>query len=445
MGITVEHQEEGSFSVPLLPELPRSVQTAIDIRTYAFAQVIVTPEWIRPGDVTDTELRGMARYCGLYYQQSDNLLNLEGPGLRRLLGTDNDAGDMYGGVDTTSANLNFADQLDARIFTSHANGLTRGSTNALATLRTIKIPGNVTRLTLMETIMAIYDTTPFEDRINPDGTVDFDTQATLYPTTTTPTVILTAEGGRDGTVTGLHADLDLGTIDVDDVRSRIEARWNETTPGTNNGIANNTLPSTYVDYAGGAIDHVSVIDFNPRKQFRERPNKSDRYNGARYGAYYVNTLTQANNLATRHANQTAAYSLEVTADVDEYDPWRFVKVGDSVWCYDLDLNLVDTANEVYYRGSAIHPQKLRVQAMTTPIVEGYGVYLRRSDGAGGFLTPYDLTPFVDFEEGDTTFELGTHKRFHRANARPRRFNRRRIRRQQRRLYVLGKYLQKVSR
>jgi hypothetical protein len=147
---------------------------------------------------------------------------------------------------------------------------------------------------------------------------------------------------------------------------------------------------------------------------------------------------QANNVATRAANRVNSYAVEVKADIDEYDPWRFFQVGDSVWVYDQELGLTDSANEVYYRGVAIRPQKLRVQAMTSPIRQGYGVYLRYWTGAA--FAYYDLSPYVEYEEGPVTLELGTRDRFHRKNARPQRINRRSYRQQFRDHYRLARYL-----
>ena len=111
---------------------------------------------------------------------------------------------------------------------------------------------------------------------------------------------------------------------------------------------------------------------------------------------------------------------------------------------DMDLDLVDSANDIYYRGEMIQPKKLRVQSMTTPIHEGYGVYLRYWNGAS--FSYYDVTPYVDFaaEQSETTLELGTRARYHPKNARPHRFNRRRIRRQQRNLYIAAQYAASVG-
>lgn len=435
MPIDLELQEEGGWSVPLLTETPRSVLDAIDVRTYAYSTLILTPHHLHTSDVTSANLLDLAIYTGVYLAQTDGRLNLEGAGLIWWLGQENDGGDLYSGADFTSANLDLEDQLDARIFTSFANGLTKGTVNADATLRTIKGEGGTTRRQFLDTICALYPNGPYEWRVNTDGSVDVNLKATLYPTTTTPTVVLSQEGGRDGVVTGIRADLDLSDIDVTDYRTDIEVDWNE---GANNGVASNTEPSTWVDFGGGNIVLRSEISHRPRRNFRDRPNKwSDRVAAAHYAAWVVNSQTQANQVATRHANQVASYATTLDATIDEYNPLRFLTTGDTVYAYDQDLGLVDTANEVYYRGSAIHPKKLRVEAMSTPILDGYGVYVDTDDGL------VDLTPYVDFEEGETTLELGTKSRFHRMNARPRRFNKKRVRNEARRLYMISKYVQSV--
>ena len=441
MPISEAVMEQGEWSVGLKPDTPTSVLDAIDVRTYAFASIVITPQWHRPGDLSDANLLAQSRFTGVYLAQTDGRLNLEGASLDWWLGDENDGGNLYTGVDGTSADLDLEDQLDARIFTSFANGLTKGTVDSLATLRTIKTEGGTTRRAFLDAICSLYPSGPYEWRVNPDGSVDVNQQADLYPTSSTPTAVLTLEGGREGALNGLHAELDLDSVDASDWRSQVTVAWDDAAGGANYGSASNTPPTNWVDFAGGAPDVKTQNDWQPRVSFRERRRWSLRVTANKFAAWVVNSQTQANQLATRHANQTNSYSIDVTAHIDEYDPWRYIEVGDSVYVYDQELGLVDTANEAYYRGSVIHPQKLRVHGWTTPILEGYGVYLRRWTGAA--FDYYDLTPYVEFEEDDTTLDLGTRARFHRRGARPKPFNKRRLRRQARRRWKLKKYFDSV--
>lgn len=439
MGISVQLQEEGDWSVPINPRTPRDVLTSIDVRTYAYSTIIVTPHHLGLQDVSASDLLDLAIYTGVYLKQSDGRLNLEGSGLVRWLGGENDGGDLRVGTDTTSGDIDLEAQLDARVFT-RSNGLTKGTVNSDATTRTIKIEGGTTARQFLDTICALYPNGPWEWRVNTDGTIDVNTRANLYATTASPTVVLTQEGGRDGNITGIRADLDLSSVDVTDYRTDVEVDWND---GTNDGAATNTEPATWAAFDGTDPVLRTMLDWKPRASFNPHPNKwSDRVAAAHYATWVVNSQTQANTVATRHANQVGSYATTLQASIDEYNPLRFLNTGDTVYVYDLDLGLTDTTNEVYYRGTAIHPTTLRVQAIDTPILEGYGVYLRTWDGAAFDLV--DLTPYVDFEEGDTTVELGTRNRFHRPNARPRRFNKKKVKRQARRMYMVQQYLQRVG-
>jgi hypothetical protein len=202
MPINETVMDNPDWSVALKPDTPEAVLRAVDVRTYAFASIVVTPGHFGPGEVSDANLLSSARFVGRYLAMSDGRLTLEGDGLIGWLGDENDGGRLYVGTDTTGGPFNLADQLDARIFTSSANGLTRGSTDALATTRTIKIEGGTTPRQFLDTICAAYHTTDFEWRVNPGGSIDVDDRTALYPTTTTPTAIITRDGGRDANLAG---------------------------------------------------------------------------------------------------------------------------------------------------------------------------------------------------------------------------------------------------
>lgn len=431
MPYTLTLMDDQQVSVPLSADTPQSVLRAVG-RDYYHSAIIITPLWHRVGDLSDADLLAQAAFVGIYTGQSDNLLNLNGAGLEWLLGGDGDDGNSITGADSTTGAATISANLTTYVL-NRGNGITAGSITSAATTRNLKTESGTTPRQFLDTFCASYVSGGYEWRINPAGTLDVDTAANLF--TTTPTVVLTQDGGRDGAVTGLRADLDLATIDVDDYRTHVTVDWND---GSLDGAATNTPPSGWVNFAAGSLVRRIVIDWKPKRPFRERPNRNVRQNANAYATYAVNSQTQAKNVAARHAAQVNSYALELDAEIDEYNPTRFMEPGDSVWVYDLDLDLVDTANEVYYRGSAIHPVSLRVQRMTCPIQDGMGVYLRRWTGAAFEL--YDLTPYVDFEDNATTIELGTRRRFSPNNPRPKRINRRRTMRAARKLYKLREYL-----
>lgn len=438
MPISEELTDIGEWSVSLKPDTPKQVLDAIDVRTYAFASIVITPQWFPSGTLSDANLLSKARYTGVYLAQTDGRLNLEGAGLAWWLGDEDDGGDLYTGNSGTSAANDLEAQLDDRIFTSFANGLTKGTVDTLATTRTIKIETGVTRRQFLDTICAIYPSGPYEWRVNPNGSVDVNQAADLWPTVTTPTVVLTQEGGREGAVTGIRAELAINAIDVSEYKTDIVVNWDDT--AADHGTATNTPPSTWVDFAGAAPDLTGYLTWKPKQQFRENRRWSLRRNAQAFATWVVNSAVQASQVATARANQVNTYDIELDAEIDEYDPWRFdCSPGNNVYVYDQSLGLTNTAgDEVYYRGEAIHPTELRVWSWTTPIQEGYGVYLRRWTGAA--FDYYDLTPYVEFEEDTTTLELGKrNRRLHRKNARPRRINVRAMRARARLHYRWARY------
>ena len=78
-----------------------------------------------------------------------------------------------------------------------------------------------------------------------------------------------------------------------------------------------------------------------------------------------------------------------------------IVVGDMIYVFDADGSLVDSANQVRYRGGFIYPIKQRVYATTWPIERGMGVWYRSKVGAWT-----DLTNYVEFEEPGVSLEVG---------------------------------------
>jgi hypothetical protein len=85
-------------------------------------------------------------------------------------------------------------------------------------------------------------------------------------------------------------------------------------------------------------------------------------------------------------------------------PFPFI-CGDYVWVWDPIRGLHDLAGTPFtYAGQLVWPVAVRVMEMTWPIVEGMSVWLDNTH-QGGDVT--DLTPFVEWEEGDTTLSVGS--------------------------------------
>jgi hypothetical protein len=444
MPVSVERMGDNDFSVPLRTDTPYSVLKAIDLDTYAFSRIVITPGWFPVGTISTANLIAIARFVGIYLDQTDDGFNIDGAGLEWLLGGENDGGELDVADGDPEGPHDLEAMIDALVLPT--NGLTKGSVSSDSNTRTVNTKRGTTRRQYLDTFCAIFQnggstpsTTPYEYRINNAGTVDVDIRSNLY--STTPSVILTEQGGSDGVLTGLRADLGLPDKSARDYRSKVYANWDDASAL---GSTTNAGKSTWVDIAGSALDYWSMVDYNPRKDFRERPNKwSVRVAANHYAMWVVASTQQATQFAVKSANDVNSIYFDVTADLDVYDVGRHIWPGDACYAYSLKKFFTDTNNQIYYRGRAISPKNLRVEALQFPIQRGMGVYMIRSDGAGGFLPAYDLTRYVAFEDDPATLQLGTRSRLLPRGARPHHLNYAAIRRHARQSYIGAAYAQAV--
>lgn len=79
-------------------------------------------------------------------------------------------------------------------------------------------------------------------------------------------------------------------------------------------------------------------------------------------------------------------------------------VGGYVWVEDHDAKLVGT-EQVNFKGMRLYPLKLRVTEIAWPVEAGMGVAYRHWDG-----TWIDLTPYIEWESGDTTVTVNAFDR-----------------------------------
>ncbi|MCA1840223.1 MAG: hypothetical protein LC723_07830, partial [Actinobacteria bacterium] len=71
---------------------------------------------------------------------------------------------------------------------------------------------------------------------------------------------------------------------------------------------------------------------------------------------------------------------EINLDTNDYDIFGSFDIGDYVYVYDPDSNLVDTANEAIVRGMRLNPIKLQVTELEWNVTNEYSVAYRASDG-----------------------------------------------------------------
>lgn len=403
--------DNGQWSVTLKPNTPRSFLNGDAASSnYMYATLVVTPLHHDVGAISDSNLLATARFAGVYLEQSDDGYTMKGEGLPWWLGDENN-GDMYTGADTSNAAATFSSCITNRVL-NFANGMTAGTVDSTTgTLSVVSKAGQTRRQTL-DTVCAAFD---YEWRVNPDFTLDAGQRFDLFDSNA---VIFTQDGGRDGNIVGLRSELSLDSVSGEEYRTDMEVNWNE---GVTNGTASNTPPTTWRTPAGTVPVLTSVLDTGQRGKIRGRRTI------AKIAAWILKNQNRASVVAQHEANQVNSYEYQITAEVDEYDPLRFFSVGDTAYVYDLNRGIVDTGNEVYYRGSALHPQQIRIVSVEWPFQEGMGVYLVRYFGDGGSnRSILDLTPRVLFEESTTTVTLSTNVRYHKRNAQRTGAHRRRI-------------------
>lgn len=220
----------------------------------------------------------------------------------------------------------------------------------------------------------ICDTLGAEWRGNPDFTLDAATIANLYPTATTPEVMLTPfEDGTEGAIRGIQGTM-LAGGDVDDYATQVHVA--QPGEGTAIDLSSSSVSSHYKDPFGNDLVMEELIDG---------------------GGRWVNW-----NRALTERNQVRRH-LEVSSQT--YVLPAFARPGDYVWAFDQRAGLVDAANQIVWRGEVTTPVKLRIYKTTWPIPEGAQVAARSM--ATGSAVWTDLSDDFEFESGDTAWEVGT--------------------------------------
>lgn len=389
-------QALGSWDIDLHPDTPQTTVDLLDLDTYGFSQVVILPAHLPTHAFTDTTGLSLARYTGIY--RANNLaardegepVHIEGAHLSLLLGDEEGKGDNFEGRTHITARR-FHHTSGTTYLTaveSRANGLTIGDWGPVST-DTVDAYADFgdTARDLLTTACRVFDTKR-EWRVNPDGTIDADTRANLYPTTTTPTVvILPNNGGQDGTLTGIEADIFRLASDLEDwaSASRVNDLLSDGDADGEATTADDGIPAVpYYNFAGDEL--VMRHCFT---------------NGRVYSG------VSGDNVAYTDLVRRAFTRRDLKVSARCFDIERFVKPGDTVWVYDPDQDLYDNTNQIHYRGEIIFPTAVRVEAVRWPVEEGMGVYLRHYDPFNSVFVWDDLTPHVMWEDRQADLQIGS--------------------------------------
>ncbi len=378
MPVTQVHRGLGDFELNLAGDdrgavTPNSILNLIT----PFSAIVVTPVWMGPaGTVSSSDLLDAATWSGIVLGRSNERRTWTGHSPAVLLGDPDGKAKLF--YSTTSPTRTVANFVTNEIIGGgHGNGITAGSITASGTTYTVQIKAGSTPRQLLD---YICDRSSMEWRINPDFTLDINTKATLFPTATTPTLIVRRDvGGRDFNITGWQAALEVAT-DWEDYTTHVEV---EPTSGSN-GTADISPATSYYAPDGTLIE-------------------MDRY----ITSTKATTTGAANGIASAQLARFTQPRHEIKLDPLVYDLAADVQVGDTIWVEDIPNGLYDTGNEVLYRGQVCHPTSARVVAATWKIQQGMGVYLRASDSAN---TVTDLTPYVAWETGPVEVEVNAVRR-----------------------------------
>ncbi|MGY0062852.1 hypothetical protein ACWY4P_41005 [Streptomyces sp. LZ34] len=203
-------------------------------------------------------------------------------------------------------------------------------------------------------------------RVNGDGTLDAGPESNLY--VTNPTCVIVKRGaGEDMYLRALPGTTGVSR-DVEDYSTRVVLLAEGQGESIATGTADVSPATPYKDIHGNAVRLTRLV------------SESD---------------TSTGNADTRAAvalNQYTSTRDSLELSTSDYDVQGSFDVGDYVWVYDPDQGLIDTANEVTFRGERINPIRLRVAETQWPVTTGYTVAYRAGDG-----TWWDLTDHVEWE------------------------------------------------
>lgn len=360
----------GSWKLTLIEETPKTVTDRLTF----FGHVALIPGALNPLEYGDNLLT-MARYVGvLTGKDVDHLRKtIDGQGMAFWLSDADDKGEVY------ESPVNITGQT----FPNAIRALLGAGTAVIEGTLHSGVAGTYSGSHVWQSrrkaINYVCSTMGAEWRVNGNATLDAGPASSLFQATPTCVIVRRRPNrhtdGHDMTMKGLRGDMGVAT-DVDDYTTRVVVIAEGQGESVATGSANNPAV-LYSDIRGNPVKRVRVIS--------ESGTTSGNANGR--------AQVQLNKfLSTRNAMRLTT---------DDYDIRGAFSVGDWVWVYDPDSDLVDTGNEITFRGERLNPIKLRMAGASWPVREGMTVAYRHQDG-----TWLDLTPYVDFEGGETTVDVG---------------------------------------
>ncbi|MEU7240331.1 hypothetical protein [Streptomyces sparsogenes] len=369
MAVTEIVEALGSFEIELKSSTPRETLDAIQY----FGHIAIVPGRIDPAGYGDGLLTA-ARYVGVVRSRRvdddrrtkrvEDATKIGGVGMAFWLGDEDDKGSVYETA-VEPASATFATAVTMLLPASGA--VTAGTL--------YPVSGTYSGRHLYETprkaITYVCDTmsttsVPVGWRVNGDATIDAGPESDLY--VTDPTCVIVKRGaGEDMHLRALPGTTGVSR-DVEDYSTRVVLLAEGEGESIATGTADISPATSYKDLHGNPLKLTRLV------------SESDT------------SITNADTRAAVALNQYTSTRDSLELSTTDYDVRGSFDVGDYVWVYDPDQGLVDTANEVTFRGERINPIRLRVAETQWPVTAGYTVAYRAGDG-----TWWDLTDHVQFE------------------------------------------------
>jgi hypothetical protein len=376
----------GQWEIDLLPTIPRETLDALQ----PFGHVAIVHGRVDPATYGDSLLdAGAARYVGVLRGNSladdartnapnDNI-KISGVGMAFWLGDEDNKGAVIENATTFASGSTFPDVIRGLLPASGA--VTEGTLYS--------VPGTYSGthqwVTPAQAIQYVCDTmgtpsAPVAWRVNNDATLDAGPVADLFVTTPQCTIVA-RDAGEDMAMRGVPGSMNL-TSDMKDYTTRVVLLAEGVGSTIATGAADiSSGDNPYVDLHGNPVALTRMV------------SESD---------------TSAGNADTRAAltlGQFTGPNRDLQLGIQDYDVEGVFAVGDYIYAYDPDKGLVDTAQEVVFRGQRLNPIILQVVGVQWPVTRDYTVAYRAGDG-----TWYDLTDHVEVHEAGTYVTVGDFKR-----------------------------------
>lgn len=317
-----------------------------------------------------------SRYTGVVRKKTGDAtsLKLAGPGMAMWLGDEDQKGAVIETL-TTFATQTFQNTIRALLPASGA--ITEGTIYNLAST----FSGSFQYVSPREAISYVTSTVGAVWRVNGNGTLDAGLETDLF-VTIPKTVLSRKQSGTDMDLRAL-----LGSVktdqDVEDFTTRV----------------------LLLAQGDGAAVVTADADISPGLN----PYKDVHGNTLALTRLVSESTTDSTNADARAQLQLNRFSSTrnaITLSSNDYDIRGDIKVGDYLWVHDPDLAIVDTNNEIRFRGRIIYPMKLQLTELTTPLDTRMSVGYRDWNGVW-----YNLTDYFVVESGsNSTLVVGGYNR-----------------------------------